>query len=117
MSSTSSPIEGRAPIAPKVLWLPIDRAIEVGATVVEIDVRSTKDGQLVCLHDATVDRTTNGRGKVADFTLAEIKMLDAGSWFDLDYKQERIPMMREVLALCRGKCLVLLEPEGDRFRL
>src|SRR5436190_6311158 len=48
----------------------------------EFDVRPTRDGQLVCLHDETVDRTTSGRGQLADLTLAELRRLDAGSWFD-----------------------------------
>src|SRR5262245_38535611 len=54
------------------------RAIDAGAHVTEVDVRTTKDGVLVCLHDAEVDRTTDGKGKVADLTLAEVKKLDAG---------------------------------------
>src|ERR1700709_498092 len=48
----------------------------------EFDVQATKDGQLVCIHDSTVDRTTNGTGKVADLTLSAIRGFDAGSWFD-----------------------------------
>src|SRR5262245_49120082 len=49
---------------------------------VELDVRRTRDGQLVCLHDATVDRTTDGKGKVADLSLRELRQLDAGKKFD-----------------------------------
>ena len=48
----------------------------------EFDVEKTKDGHLVCIHDGTVDRTTNGTGKIAELTLEEIRRLDAGSWFD-----------------------------------
>src|SRR6478672_7884440 len=59
----------------------IRRAIEAGAHVAEVDVRTTKDGVLVCMHDAEVDRTTNGKGKVADLTRTEIQKLDAGSKF------------------------------------
>jgi glycerophosphoryl diester phosphodiesterase len=65
----------------------------------EFDVQRTKDGQLVCIHDDTVDRTTNGTGKVADLTLAEIRQLDAGGWFDPQFAGERIPTVDEVLAL------------------
>ena len=85
------------------------RAIEVSATAVEIDVRTSRDGHLVILHDATLDRTTNGKGPVGDRTLAELKKLDAGSWFDPKYKDERIPTLREVLQAAKGKIDVLLD--------
>lgn len=65
----------------------------------EFDVETTKDGQLVCIHDGTVDRTTNGTGKVADLTLEEIRSLDAGSWFDPRFAGEKVPMIDEVLKL------------------
>lgn len=66
---------------------------------IELDVRRAKDGTLVCLHDTTLDRTTTGRGKVGDFTVAELKKLDAGSWFGPAFRGERIPTMDEVFAL------------------
>src|SRR4051812_27713570 len=69
----------------------------------ELDVRRSKDGQLVCVHDATVDRTTTGKGKVADLTLAELKKLDAGSWLHPSFAGERVPELREVLALLKGR--------------
>ena len=62
----------------------------------EVDVQRTKDGHLVCIHDDTVDRTTNGTGKVAELTLAELRALDAGSWFDPAFGGERIPTLDEV---------------------
>jgi glycerophosphoryl diester phosphodiesterase len=67
------------------------RAIEAGANASEIDARTTKDGVLVCMHDPEVDRTTNGKGKVADLSLAEIKKLDAGIKFDAKFKGEPAP--------------------------
>jgi len=63
----------------------------------EWDVRRTKDGQLVCLHDETVDRTTSGKGRLADLTLAELRRLDAGRWFDAAFAEERVPQVEEVL--------------------
>jgi glycerophosphoryl diester phosphodiesterase len=66
-------------------------------TDIELDVWPTKDGELVVIHDDRVDRTTNGKGRVADLTLAEIKRLDAGSWFHEDFAGERIPTLREAL--------------------
>lgn len=65
----------------------------------EFDVERTRDGHLVCIHDSTVDRTTNGTGRVSDLTLAEIKRLDAGSWFDASFGGETVPTIDEVLRL------------------
>lgn len=65
----------------------------------EFDVERTKDGHLVCIHDTTVDRTTNGKGKVAELTLDEIRRLDAGSWFDPAFAGEKVTTVDEVLAL------------------
>ncbi len=65
----------------------------------EFDVERTKDGALICIHDDTVDRTTNGTGKVGDKTLAEIRKLDAGGWFDPQFAGEQVPTIDEVLAL------------------
>tara|TARA_R110002095_G_scaffold184231_1_gene161453 strand:+ start:6890 stop:7723 length:834 start_codon:yes stop_codon:yes gene_type:complete len=65
----------------------------------EFDVQRTKDGHLVCMHDGTVDRTTNGTGNVSDLTLSEVKQLDAGSWFDSRFAGEKVPTIEEVLRL------------------
>jgi len=65
----------------------------------EFDVERTKDGHLVCIHDGTVDRTTNGTGKVSELTLAQLRELDAGSWFDPKFAGEKVPTVDEVLKL------------------
>lgn len=65
----------------------------------EFDVERAKDGHLVCIHDSTVDRTTNGTGKVADLPLEKLRQLDAGSWFDPRFAGERVPTVEEVLKL------------------
>lgn len=65
----------------------------------ELDVNRSKDNQLVCIHDRTVDRTTNGTGAVKQFTLAELKKLDAGSWFSPAFREETIPTIDEVFQL------------------
>lgn len=77
------------------------QAIASGAEAIEIDLRGTKDGEIVVIHDATVDRTTDGSGAVADKSLAELKKLDAG-------RGERIPTYQEVLQLVSGTGIVLL---------
>jgi glycerophosphoryl diester phosphodiesterase len=76
-------------------------SIARGITVLEADVRVTRDGELVLIHDATVNRTTNGRGRVASLALADIRKLDAGSG-------ERVPTLREALQLVRGTRTSLL---------
>lgn len=85
------------------------RAIEVGATACEVDVRTTRDGALVLSHDATLDRMTDGSGKINDKTLGEIQQFDAGRKFDPKFSGERIPTLEQVLTLCRGKIDVLLD--------
>jgi glycerophosphoryl diester phosphodiesterase len=65
----------------------------------EFDVERTKDGHLICIHDDTIDRTTSGTGNVSELTLAEIKELDAGSWFDPKFAGEKVPTIEEVLKL------------------
>jgi len=65
----------------------------------EFDVQRTHDGALVCIHDDTLNRTTNGTGKVAEKNLDEIRKLDAGSWFDAKFTGEQVPTVEEVLKL------------------
>jgi glycerophosphoryl diester phosphodiesterase len=68
----------------------------------EFDVRRTKDGALVCLHDDTLDRTTTGKGPLLEKTLTELSPLDAGSWFDPSFKGERIPAIEQLFRLIRA---------------
>lgn len=67
----------------------------------ELDIRRSRDGRLVIMHDPTVDRTTDGTGKVAELTLAELKKLDAGRKFDPAFAGQRVPSLEEVFALLR----------------
>lgn len=78
-------------------------ALEIGVDVIELDLRSTTDGHLVVMHDATVDRTTDGTGPIGELTLAEIKALDAGRVFGERFRGERVPTWEEALDLVRGK--------------
>ena len=102
---------------PECTLASVVRAIEVGATATEVDVRTSKDGQLFILHDATLDRTTNGKGPANALTLAELQKLDAGSHFDSSFSGERIPSLIEVAQLCRGKIDLLLDlkEQGDGY--
>ena len=70
---------------------------------IELDVRRTRDGQLVCLHDDTVNRTTDGTGKVAELSLRELRQLDAGKKFAPAFAGEKVPTLEEVFALLRDR--------------
>lgn len=73
---------------------------EMGFGFIETDIFFTADNEIVCIHDATVDRTSNGTGNVTDMTLAELKALDFGSWFSPTYAGTKIPTLKETLSLC-----------------
>ncbi len=81
-----------------------EKAVELGADFVEVDLRTTKDGRIVSVHNDTVDAyTKDARGKVADFTLAELKALDIGSRVGPEWAETRIPTFEEILEVCRGR--------------
>jgi glycerophosphoryl diester phosphodiesterase len=94
------------------------RAVQDGAVMVELDVRLSADEELVVMHDRRVNRTTGKRGRVRDLTVAELKLLDAGSWFGPSYSGERIPLLREVFrSLPFGIGLnIEAKTDGDRHR-
>jgi glycerophosphoryl diester phosphodiesterase len=77
-------------------------AVAMGAHGIELDVQLTKDGQVVVIHDETIDRTTNGIGYVKDLEWNYLRKYDAGSWFDPAFSQESIPLLEEVLDLLKG---------------
>jgi glycerophosphoryl diester phosphodiesterase len=74
-------------------------AVRIGTDGIELDVQLTKDQQLIVMHDETVDRTTDGKGAIIDKTLAEIKKLNAGSWFNDHYSSTKVPTLKEVVDL------------------
>src|SRR5688572_7408960 len=119
---------GASAYAPEHTLAAYQLAIEMGADYVEQDLAVTKDGVLICLHDASLERTTNveqlfpdrvttqtieGKTRKAwlanDFTLAEIKRLDAGSWFGNKFAGEKVPTFDEAIALIRGKAGIFPE--------
>jgi glycerophosphoryl diester phosphodiesterase len=83
----------------------LQRALDLGADQIEIDVQLTKDDSLILMHDPTVDRTTNGTGKIAELTFAEIRQLDAGGG-------ERVPTLDEALALVNSRAILQIELKG-----
>jgi glycerophosphoryl diester phosphodiesterase len=85
------------------------RAIELGADMLECDVQCSRDGTVVVMHDARVSRTTNGHGLVRCLTWRELKQLDAGAWFGKAFQGERLPTLEDVLTLTAGKVLLNIE--------
>jgi glycerophosphoryl diester phosphodiesterase len=102
-------------VAPENTLPSFQAAIAAGAAGVELDIRQTADQALVCLHDAGLGRTTNGRGPVRERTLAEVRQLDAGAWFtgngDAPYRgrQVRVPTLTEALDALPPAALVDVE--------
>lgn len=86
-----------------------DLAVDMKADYIEIDVQRSKDGELVLIHDTTVDRTTDGTGKVGDLTLEQLRSLDAGSWKGEQFAGEPIPTFEEILDHYHGKIGILIE--------
>jgi len=92
-------------------------AMEAGSDMIELDVHISKDGEVIVIHDDSLNRTTNGKGRVADHTLEQLKQMDAGGWFGAHFTGERIPTLKEVLELARGRTLVNIEiKSGDLGR-
>ncbi|MFO1022447.1 MAG: glycerophosphodiester phosphodiesterase family protein [Planctomycetales bacterium] len=87
----------------------IEKAIELGVDYVELDVRTSKDGILVLMHDSSVDRTSNGKGKVDQLTLAELQALDLGVKGKEKWKGTRVPTFEQALQVCRGKMGIYLD--------
>jgi glycerophosphoryl diester phosphodiesterase len=90
------------------------RAVELGATFIETDLHLTRDAKFVAIHDSTLERTTNGHGSIHDATLADLRKLDAGKWYDREFTGERIPTLEEVLDFSRDNDVVFyLEVKYD----
>ncbi|MDQ3680257.1 MAG: glycerophosphodiester phosphodiesterase [Actinomycetota bacterium] len=114
---------GASAYAPENTLPAIEEALRMKADFVEIDVQMTADGQLVVMHDTTLARTTNveelfpdrAPWRVADFTLEEIKQLDAGSWFDESFAGTEVPTLAEVLEAMRGRAGLLLEVKSPNL--
>ncbi|WP_299088552.1 glycerophosphodiester phosphodiesterase family protein [uncultured Metabacillus sp.] len=100
---------GAAGYAPENTMISFRKALDLKADYIELDIQMTKDGEIVVIHDATVDRTTNGTGNVRDFTYEEIRKLDAGQWFHKKFSGQQIPTFQEVITEFHGKVGFLIE--------
>ena len=92
------------------------KAVAMGATFIETDLQLSRDARFVAIHDSTVNRTTNGDGVVHEMTLAELRRLDAGSWFGSEFAGERIPTLEELLAFSKKNDVVFyleMKPAGS----
>lgn len=100
---------GASRYAPENTLSAFQLAFEQGAKAIELDVKLSKDGEVVVFHDLTLERTTNGKGLLKNHTLEELNQLDAGSFFHQKFYNERIPTLSQVLDLINGKYLVNIE--------
>ena len=110
---------GAKMVAPENTLPAFEQAIALGAHGVELDVQCSKDGILVVMHNFTVDETTTGKGRVGDFTAAELGKLDAGSHFNAQFANVGVPTLEEVLEVTAGKLKLNIEvktqdPMGGR---
>ena len=100
---------GASALAPENTMASFQRALADGAQAIELDVKLTADGEVIVLHDQTVNRTTNGQGDVAKLTLAELKQFDAGCRFSPEFAGEPIPTLHEVFSAFGKKLLINVE--------
>ena len=108
---------GFASKAPENTFASFDTAIENNFLYIETDVQLTSDNIPVIIHDEKVDRTSDGKGKVSEKTLTDIKKLDAGSWFSSKFKNEKIPTLSELLKKYNNKIHLVLELKSDQSDL
>ncbi len=104
---------GSSAYAPENTLAAFKLAIEQGAHGIELDAKLTSDGQVVVIHDQTVDRTTNGTGQVDRMTLAELQSLDAGTHFDASFKGERLPSLAQVFASLGKHTFIMVELKNN----
>ncbi|OYT64983.1 hypothetical protein B6U74_04370 [Candidatus Bathyarchaeota archaeon ex4484_205] len=90
-----------------------ESAISAGVDYVEFDVRKTRDGVLIIMHDENVQRTTDGVGKISEMRYEEVAELDAGSWFDKRFEGLKVPTLEETLRCLKDRCGAYLEIKVD----
>lgn len=106
---------GASGYAPENTLAAYRRAVSLGVTFIETDLQLTRDAHFVALHDETLNRTTTGQGSVQHLTLAEVRRLDAGSWFGSEFIGERVPTLIDILEFARKNDVVFyleLKPNG-----
>ncbi|MYC77909.1 hypothetical protein F4X10_19280 [Candidatus Poribacteria bacterium] len=100
---------GASGIAPENTLAAFEKALDIGVDAVELDLHGTADGEVVVIHDASLDRTTNHYGRVNQTTLETIKRADAGGWFAPEFVGESVPTLVEALECITKKTIAVLE--------
>jgi glycerophosphoryl diester phosphodiesterase len=100
-------------LAPENTLAAIEKAMEIGVDLVEVDIQVTADGHPVLVHDRRVDRTTNGRGLVDTLTLDQVRRLDAGNGFSDRFRGEKVPTLQEAIDLVRKRAVLLIETKTE----
>ena len=100
---------GASAYAPENTISAFQKAVDSKANGIELDIKFSFDRKIIIIHDQTVDRTTNGKGKVKDLSSMELRSLDAGSYFSIDFQKEKIPFLHEVLEKFSDKLLINIE--------
>lgn len=95
--------------APENTFAAAEKALELGGAVIELDIRQSADGVLYVMHDETVDRTTNGSGKISQLNSQQIDQLDAGSWHDKQFTGQRVPRLEKYLSAFSDRAGFYLE--------
>lgn len=95
--------------APENTLAAFAQALQKGADGIELDARLTADGHVIVIHDSTVERTTNGKGRVASLSLEAIRKLDAGKWFNEKFTGTKIPLLEEVFEIIGKDKLINIE--------
>jgi len=104
---------GNSGVAPANTLIALRQAIELGVDMIEIDVNLTKDYIPVLIHDKNIENTTNGKGLVSSFTLADLKQLDVGSWKGKQFADERIPTLAEALDVAKGRVYLAVDLKDE----
>ena len=99
--------------APENTFASFDMAIENGFNIIELDVQLTKDKVPIIIHDYKIDRTTNGKGLVKELNYSDVKRLDAGIWFNKSFKEEKVPVLEDVLYKYADSAHLQIELKSD----
>jgi glycerophosphoryl diester phosphodiesterase len=101
-------------LAPENTLAAFELAINIGTDAIECDVHGASDGAVVVMHDEKVNRTTNGKGALAEMSLEAIKRLDAGAWKDAKFAGEGVPTLRDMLTMINGRAISVIEIKAPK---
>jgi glycerophosphoryl diester phosphodiesterase len=100
---------------PENTLLAFEKAVDAGCPAIELDVTLSIDRSIVVIHDETLNRTTNGKGDVSEFTISQLKDLDAGSWFEPSFRGVKIPELSDVFSSIGSKALINVEIKKECY--